>query len=175
MQMDEGLDTGPMLAQSRLAIGPQETGGSLSARLAELGGRLLGEKLPSIFQGSLVPTPQDSTLATLAPRLTREDALLDFSRAAPELHDRVRAFQPWPGATIRMASGGGIKVLATAVAEGVGRPGEILAAGKDGIVVAAGAGALRLLEVQPEGKRPMKAFAFLHGHPLAVGSLIGAS
>jgi methionyl-tRNA formyltransferase len=173
MQMDEGLDTGPMLAQARLPIAPDDTGESLSAKLAKLGGELLEQHLGALFEKSLVAVPQNQALATLAPKLTREDAVLDVKRPAGELHDYVRAFQPWPGATLKLASGKLLKVIETDLVEGAGVPGTVLAAGRAGITMATGAGALRLLEVQPEGKRAMPAGDFLLGHPLAPGDVVG--
>ncbi len=175
MQMDEGLDTGPMLARARLPIAPDDTGGSLTEKLALLGGELLAEQnLGAIVEKALVAVPQDPTLATLAPKLVREDAVLDLKRPAAELRDQVRAFQPWPGAILKLPTGKMLKVIETEVVfEGDGVPGTVLAAGREGITLATGAGALRLLEVQPEGKRAMGAGDFLLGHPLLPGAVLG--
>jgi methionyl-tRNA formyltransferase len=173
MQMEEGLDTGPMLAQARAPIAPDDTGGSLTMKLAELGGELLAQNLPALLELTLVAVPQNDALATLAPKLVREDAVLDLTRPARELHNHVRAFQPWPGAHLPMPSGSPLKVLRTERVDGDGVPGTVLAATREGITVATGAGALRLLEVQPEGKRPMRAADFLLGHPLLPGTVLG--
>lgn len=173
MQMAEGLDTGPMLAQARAPIAPDDTGGSLTAKLAELGGELLAQNLPALLERRLVAVPQNDALATLAPKLVREDAGLDLTRPARELHNHVRAFQPWPGATLKLPSGKMLKVIETERVDGDGVPGTVLAAGREGITLATGAGALRLLEVQPEGKRPMRAADFLLGHPLFSGTVLG--
>jgi methionyl-tRNA formyltransferase len=173
MRMDEGLDTGAVYAEESLAIDPQDTGGSLTARLADLGGALLTRMLPSILEGNLEAVPQDHTLATLAPKLTREDAVLSFGRPARELEVRVRAFQPWPGAVVVLPGGTRLKILeATLVPGGAGRGGEVLAAGSEGIVVACGEGALALELVQAEGRRAMRAGEFLAGHSLPVGTLL---
>ncbi len=173
MQMDEGLDTGPMLARDRLPIALDDTGGSLTAKLAALGGELLARNLPALVAHSLVGVSQDPALATLAPKLVREDAELDLTLSAVELHNRVRAFQPWPGARLMLSPERSLKILKTAVLEGAGVPGTVLAAGREGITLATGMGALRLLEVQPEGKRPMRAADFLAGHALALGTVLG--
>jgi len=173
MQMEEGLDTGPMLAQARLPIASDDTGGSLTAKLAELGGELLAQHLPALLERRLVAVPQNDALATLAPKLVREDAVLDLTLPARELHDHVRAFQPWPGATLKLPSGKMLKAIETERVDGEGFPGTVLAAGREGITLATGAGALRLLEVQPEGKRPMRAADFLLGHPLLSGTVLG--
>jgi methionyl-tRNA formyltransferase len=173
MQMDEGLDTGAMLAQARLPVTPEDTGGSMTEKLAVLGGELLAGNLADLLERRLVAVPQNDALATLAPKLVREDSVLDLSRSALELHNHVRAFQPWPGATLKLPSGKMLKVIATGLVAGDGVPGTVLAAGREGITVATGIGALRLLEVQPEGKRPMRAADFLLGHPLELGTVVG--
>ncbi len=172
MQMDEGLDTGDILAVARTPIGPDETGGALTERLAVLGGELLGAQLPAILAGTLPRVPQDHALATLAPKLTRADALLDLSKPARELHDRVRAFQPWPGALLKLPSGV-LKILRTEVAPLTGPEGTVLEAGAHGLTLGTSNQALRILEVQPEGRRRMTCAEFLAGHPLAAGLRVG--
>lgn len=171
MRMEEGLDSGPILLQRALAIGPGETSEELAARLAELGAELLCEGLPRLEAGALDGVRQDAAQVTLAPLLSREDGWLDLSLPASLLHDRVRAFQPWPGAACGLPGGGVLKILSTAVAPGAGAPGELLASGAGELRVATGRGALQLLFVQPEGGRRMAVAEFLAGHPLRVGSL----
>jgi len=173
MQMDEGLDTGPMLAAESVPILPEDTGGSLSQKLSVVGGELLRAKLPELLAGTLPRSAQDSTRATLAPKLTRTDAVMDLSLPAMVLHDRVRAFQPWPGALLRLSDSQVIKVLRTSVVAGEGVAGTVLEAGHQSFRVATGQGALELLELQPEGKRRMAAVDFLAGHPMKVGTIIG--
>jgi methionyl-tRNA formyltransferase len=172
MQMEEGLDSGPILLQRSCGILPEDTGESLSARLALLGAELLAEGLPRLERGELQPIRQDDAKATLAPMLKREDARIDWRLPAKELHDRVRAFQPWPGASCTLPDGAGLKISATALAEGAAPPGTILKADREGLTIAAGVGALRLLAVQPEGRRHMPAADFLAGHPLPVGTVL---
>jgi methionyl-tRNA formyltransferase len=173
MQMEEGLDSGPILLQRACPILSSDTGESLAKRLSLLGGELLAEGLPKLERGELRAVPQEASQATLAPMLKREDARLDWRLPAQELHDRIRAFQPWPGASCTLPDGTGLKISASAVAEGAGPPGTILVADRSGLTVASGAGALRLTEVQPEGRRRMPAADFLAGHPLLVGSKLG--
>ena len=173
MQMDEGLDTGPMLLQRACPIAPGDTGATLGEKLARLGAEALHEALPRLERGELHGVAQDAALATLAPRLTREDAQIDWSLPASALHDRIRAFQPWPGARCVLPDGLALKILATEVDAGEGAPGTVLAADRSGIRVATGRGALRLLEVQPEGGRRMAAGAFVAGHPLERGQRLG--
>jgi methionyl-tRNA formyltransferase len=174
MQMEEGLDTGAVYAQDSLAIDPKDTGGSLTAKLAVLGGALLTRRLPALLDGTLPSVPQDHAAASLAPKLTREDAVLDFRRTAGELEARIRAFQPWPGAVALLPGAARLKILRATVRLGqVGRVGEVLAGGSDEIVIACGADALALQLVQPEGRRAMAAADFLAGHALPPGTLLG--
>lgn len=169
MVMDEGLDTGPVLAMRRLPIGPEDTSATLHEKLAALGGDILREELPKYLRGELQPEPQPAEGVVLAPIIKKEDGLLDFARPAAELERRVRAFTPWPGAFTGYA-GGRLKVHRARVGAGKGEPGTVLAAGPEGLEVAAGEGSLVLLDVQPEGKRVMRAADFLAGHKLAPGS-----
>jgi methionyl-tRNA formyltransferase len=167
MEMEEGLDQGPILLQRACPILPEDTGESLGRRLALLGGELLREGLPKLERGERQAVRQDDAQATFAPMLKREDARLDWTLPAQTLHDRVRAFQPWPGATCTLPDGTILKVLATALAEGSGPPGAILRVERGGLAVAAGVGALLLLEVQLPGGRRMDIADFLLGHLLA--------
>jgi len=164
MQMDEGLDTGDIRLQRRLAVAPDETGESLLARLGPLGADALGEALALLERGELPRAPQDHSRATLAPLLTREDGKVDFTRTALDLDRRRRGFTPWPGAWTTHG-GHALKIHgATPLPERTDRPpGEIVS----GLDVACGEGTIwRLLEVQPEGKKSMPAAAYLAGHPL---------
>jgi methionyl-tRNA formyltransferase len=167
MQMEAGLDTGPVLATRREPILPTDTSASLHTRLAELGGTVLREALPHFLAGELRAVPQPETGVTLARMVEKADGWLDWTRAAAELERRVRAFTPWPGGWT-LLGGQVVKVLATEVAPGSGQPGTVLAA-RGVLEVACGDGALRLLEVQPEGRRRMSAPEFLSGHPLRPG------
>jgi len=175
MQMEEGLDSGPLFVQERVPIEPDDTGGSLTVKLSQVGGALLTRSLPALLDGTLRAVPQDEALATLAPKLTREDAALDFRQPAVELAARVRAFQPWPGALATLPGGGSLKVLKAGVVEGphTGAPGELLAGAPASLLVACGEGALALQVVQPEGRRAMTAAEFLSGHPLSPGVVLG--
>ena len=163
MQMEEGLDTGPILMQKSIAIAPDETGGTLHDRLARLGAEVLQETLSALEQGRLEPRAQDHALATSAPRLKKEDGQIHWDKPAEELERQVRALNPWPGSFFTWQDHL-IKVWSAKAAPGKGRPGEVLRAGKDGLFVACGEGALRLTELQPPGKRRMSAAEFLRGH-----------
>ena len=175
MQMDEGLDTGDVRLQRALPIANDETGESLLGKLSALGASALTEALGLLTEGKLPRTAQDHSRATLAPLLRREDGEADFSRSAAELDARRRGFTPWPGLWTRV-SGSVLKIHASAALPSGGRePAEIVAASAGGIdVSAAGGTVLRLLEVQPEGKKRMPAAAYLAGHPLRPGERLGS-
>jgi methionyl-tRNA formyltransferase len=169
MQMDAGLDTGPMLASRRVAIGDDEDAGSLTARLSALGGPLLAEVLDDLEAGRLQPVPQPEEGVSFAPKVTAEDRALDLSRPAAELARRVRALSPHVGATLPIG-GRPFKVWA---ARALPREGEApLAAAAGRLVAATGEGALELLELQPPGGGRMDAASFLRGWrgPLEVGA-----
>lgn len=162
MQMDAGLDTGPILLQEAIPLPPDATGGTVTAILARIGARLivrcLAENPPA--------RAQPEAGASYAPRLSRADGKLDWSRVAVALERQVRAFDPWPGSFCEVGATR-VKVLKATVAPGSGPAGTLLDAQ---FAVACGAGALRLLEVQPAGKPRMDGAAFLRGHRLAAGS-----
>jgi methionyl-tRNA formyltransferase len=165
MQMDAGLDTGPMLLREAVPIGPLTTCGALHDALAPLGARLILRALAEDF----VPVPQPAEAATYAPKLGREDGRIDWTHEAAAIERRVRAFDPWPG-TFTTLQGTMLKVLASEIAAGGGPPGTVLDAH---LTVACGAGALRLMRVQLGGRAAMPAEAFLRGHRVPTGSVLG--
>lgn len=152
MLLDEQLDHGPVLATRETEIGPGEDAGALGGRLALMGAQLLVDVLARL--DDLRPVEQDHAAATQAPKLSREDGELNWGLPADEIDRRVRALQPWPGVTLPLG-GRRVKVLRGRPLTGSGRPGEVLAAGRDGVEVAAGHGSYLLQEVQPPGRRPM--------------------
>ena len=173
MQMDKGLDTGPVYKMQELAIGELETAGELRARLATLCARLLRETLPEILAGRLEARPQDHDAATYAAKINPEDAELDWGRPALELARQVRAFAPKPGAWT-LWRGERLKLhRAQVVAEGDGPPGRVWRAGPDGVDICAGAGSVRALELQAPGGRVLSAREFLNGRAL-LGEQLGA-
>ena len=167
MQMDAGMDTGPILHQVTTPIAPDETGGELTVRLAELGAEALVEALTLLEETGLEPTPQDNTRATLAPKLRREEERIDWSCPAEVVARKIRAFDPRPGAwtTCRDTE---LKLYGGRAGEPGGEPGRVLEAG-DVLRVACGAGAVTATEVQPAGRARMAARAFVNGRGVAAG------
>ncbi len=177
MQMDAGLDTGPMLLKRALAIRPDETGGQLHDRLAELGAALIVEALDGIATGRIRPVPQPDDGATYAAKIGRPDAILDWTETAERLALKVRAFDPFPGTAIRLEGRDEtLKLWRTEVARpagaaGNGHPGEVLVCDESTLEVCCGGGSrLRLLELQKPGGRRMDVAAFLRGHPIPPGA-----
>lgn len=165
MQMDAGLDTGDVLLKRATPIAPDESAGALHDRLAELGAHALLEVLARL--PDLKRVPQPAAGVTYADKLSKEEAVLDWRRPAAELARAVRAYNPWPVAHT-LHQGKPLRVWrATVVGADAGEPGTVLAAGRQGIDVATGAGVLRLLEVQPAGGKPVAAADFANGRRLA--------
>lgn len=168
MHMAAALDAGDIISQVKTPILPEETAPALTARLAEMGGKLLVETVAALEAGTASRTPQDERAVTLAPMLSKELSSMDFSRSAQALHDQVRGLCPWPAAVTEV-NGVRCKVLSTCVEEGKGTPGTVLEAGKKGLLVACGEGALRILELQPDGGKRMGSADYLRGHPVEEG------
>jgi len=176
MLMDEGMDTGAMLLQRTIAIAPDDTAGSLSVRLADLGGRLLVETIAQLKAGSLTPRPQDDNQATLAPLLKKEDGVINWTMSAASIANRIRGLTPWPGAYTFTTTDRWTICLAAALDETTDLfPGQIAALTKDAIHVATGNGVLAIRELQPANGRRMPAAQYLAGHPLHVGMQLSQS
>ncbi|HEV2847171.1 MAG TPA: methionyl-tRNA formyltransferase [Thermoanaerobaculia bacterium] len=172
MLMDVGLDTGPILLEEETEIGPEESAGELSRRLAEIGGRLMVRTLDLLGRGELTPRPQSGEGVTYAPRLTRESGRVDWSLPAREIHDRLRAYTPWPGLTTELR-GEPVKIAAAGVldspADGAA-PGTLLGLRDGRLAVACGGGTvLGLAELQRPGKRALRAADFVNGERLRAG------
>jgi methionyl-tRNA formyltransferase len=166
MYMDEGLDTGDILLQRKIEILPNDTGGSLHDRLAQIAPDALLESLRMLAGASAPRLPQENALATYAPKLNREAGRIDWSEPAETIERKIRAFNPWPGAFMRITMKSNelrtLKIFSAAIVDLGGAPGEILGAEKE-LIIAAGTGALSLDEVQLEGKRRMSAEELLRG------------
>jgi methionyl-tRNA formyltransferase len=162
MYMDEGLDTGDILLQRTINILPDDTGGSLQDRLAQIAPEALLESLRMLEKNSAPRIPQDNAQATSAPRLKREHGRIDWSELAEAIERKIRAFNPWPGASMEIG-GRNLKIFSASVVDLSGEPGEILKSQNE-LMIAAGKGALLLGEVQLEGKRKMSTAEFLRGY-----------
>ncbi|HJV83264.1 methionyl-tRNA formyltransferase [Noviherbaspirillum sp.] len=171
MQMEEGLDTGPMLSMERIAIGAEDTTASLHDKLAELGGKMIVDAMRKLERGALTAVPQPEEGVTYAAKIAKEEAALDLTQPAEVLWRRIRAFNPFPGA---YATFNGVPVkfwraeLASTDSSAV--PGQVLAANaQDGVLIACGSGALRVRELQKPGGKRLPAAEFLKGFPLEGG------
>ena len=170
MLMDEGMDTGAMLLQEKIAIEPGDTAGSLSPRLALLGARLLVETVQRLKAGTLDSNVQDHAHATMAPLLKKEDGAIDWRLPASVLANRVRGLTPWPGAYTFLGQDRWMLYCAVALTEQAAEiPGRITAVKKDEIHVATGEGILAVRELQPANSRRMTVAQYLAGHSLEVG------
>jgi methionyl-tRNA formyltransferase len=165
MQMEEGLDTGPMLLIEAQAILDTDTTGSLHDKLAAMGGRMIVDALHRMAAGGLPAVPQPEEGVTYAAKISKEEAKLDLHRPALELARKVRAFNPFPGATAQ-AGGVTVKIWNAEAVDRKGQPGQVLSADAQGIVVACGEGALRLTELQKPGGKRLPAGEFLKGFSL---------
>ncbi len=163
MQMEEGMDTGAILLQEAIPIDPKDTAGTLTEKLSVLGAKLITATLPLMEAGKLKPEPQDSSKATLAPLLKKEDGLINWKLSALEIHNQVRGLTPWPGAHAFLDETM-VKILETEPFHGGGEPGRILRGMQGSLEVGTGSGLLRIIRVQPAGKKPMDAADFLRGH-----------
>lgn len=178
MMMSERMDAGDILLRREVPIGPADTAAGLHDRLAVEGASLLAATLDDIRAGRAVRTPQVEAEATFAPKLSKQDGRIAWTRPAAEIYNRIRAFNPWPTcfcrAPGRPGTGGGgvLKILAGRVEDAPGgEAGTVVDVSPDGPLVATGAGGLRLLQVQPEGRKAMRGGDYLHGHRLAPGDV----
>jgi len=173
MQLDAGLDTGDILLQREVAIAPDDTAEMLAPRLASIGADLMVETLHGLQSGGLHPRPQDHSKATLAPILKKEDGLVDFSRTATENVNRMRGFQPWPGAYTNFR-GKNLQILRARRASETVKQSELLVAG-DRLFAGCGSNtSLELLELQLEGKKRTTARDFIHGYRPKPGERLGS-
>jgi len=168
MRMDAGLDTGRVLQQVKTPIAPEDTGGSLSDRLADLGAKAAADVVGRLAKAKLPGEPQDDAAATYAPKIDRETTRLSFTGSAQSAARKVRAFDPNPGAW-GTHDGVPVKLFGGRVVSGQGEPGQVLAAGRRTIVIACGDDALEVLEVQPAGKTRITVDAWVRGRGIAVG------
>jgi methionyl-tRNA formyltransferase len=174
MRMDEGIDTGPILAQVMVDVAEHETGLTLTAKLAELAGATAKQYLPAYLRGDLPERPQPEEGATYAPLLRKEDGHLDFALPAQSLERRVRALSPWPG-TFALWQNKALKILEARPldhVDSIRRAPGIVFRHERGVAAACAQGALLLLQVQPPGKKAMTGEAFVRGSPHVLGSML---
>ena len=177
MMMDRGIDTGDMLLRAETEIGETETCGELTERLSRIGAELLAETLSSLEAGTLRRIPQDESKMTYDPMLNREMGEVDFRRPAALVRGQINGLNPWPCAGVNW-QGERLKLLRAAAAEteapAGSRPGEVLVSSpKEGLILACGDGAVRVLELQAPGGKKMRAEDFLRGHGIPVGTILG--
>jgi len=176
MAMDEGMDTGPILATRPITIEAHDTAGTLFDSLATTGAELLADNLEGILDGSVHPIDQDESLATMAPMMKKNDGAIDWSRPWRDVANLVRGVEPWPGAYTFTPGGLRLRVfpfLEAAVGTS-GAPGEVLSINRDGMVVCTGEGAVLVREIQPAGRRRMTPLELANGRKIATGDVMGA-
>jgi methionyl-tRNA formyltransferase len=175
MQMEAGLDSGPMLLKVEEPIRPDESSSELAARLSEIGAEALVEALALLEEDALVPEPQDHALATFAPKIERDTARIDWTRDADEVARWMRGMDEVPGAWSELPGRGAVKLFRPrVVADASGEPGQVLEAdGAAGVLIACGRGAVRVAEVQPPGKRRMQAGEWVRGRGVSAGDRFG--
>lgn len=178
MQMDEGIDTGDILLQDRIPIGPADTAGTLSVKLAALGGAALGKALDLLRRDKLKPVKQDEKQASFAPLLKKEDGAVDWSQSATEISCLMRGLDPWP-ITYTTLSGRRMRLFSPEVVDkhpcqkNFSEPGIVCRADRHGLLVSTGHGCLLIKEVQPEGSKRMDVHAYISGRTIQPGTLLG--
>ena len=176
MQMDAGMDTGPVFTRTAIPIGPEMTADELGVALGQLAAELVGKDLPRIVRGEITAEAQDNEAATLAPILEKESGRIDFTQPARAVHDHARGMTPWPGA-FTTAEGKTLKILESRIGAEASRgasPGTVIVAGKRGIEIACGAGSLAIVRAQMEGRKPLGAAELVGGRALREGQILGA-
>ncbi|APR78825.1 Methionyl-tRNA formyltransferase [Minicystis rosea] len=175
MQMDEGMDTGAVFTIHRIPIGPETTADELGVDLGKLAADVVRADLVRVVEGAVTATPQDHASATMAPILEKDHGRIAWDRPAHAVHDHVRGMTSWPGA-FTTAQGKTLKVLESRTGAETGSsapPGTVVAAGKQGIEVACGAGTLRILKAQAEGRKPLGAAELVGGRTIVAGMVLG--
>ncbi len=172
MKMDEGMDTGDMLIKKEIFIDDEDTGETLSEKLSEIGAEALIETIRLLKEGKLIRIPQDHSQTTYAPMLKKEDGKIDWSKSAEEIRNLIRGALPWPGAYANL-EGKLLKVYKARIAEGSGKPGEVIKSDSETLRVATGIGAIDILELQTEGGKRLEAQAFLRGRKIKEGTMLG--
>ena len=173
MKMDEGMDTGDILLKKEVPIDDEDTGETLSEKLSEIGAKLLIETIRLLKEGKLSPIPQDHSQATYAPMLKKEDGKIDWEKPAEEIRNLIRGVLPWPGAYINL-EGKLLKIYKVRLAEGEGKPGEVMKSDSGILRVATGKDTLDILELQIEGGKKLKTKEFSRGRKIKEGTILGS-
>lgn len=173
MRLDEGMDTGPMLARREVPLPNTATSGDMLGALSELGARLLDESWDSLIAGQLPEVAQDHAAATMAPLLDKETGRLDFGKGARAVRDLVRGCDPWPGAFTKLGDEV-LKVFGAKIVSGAGEAGVVLDVDRDGLIVGCGDSAVALVELQLPGRKRMPAKALVQGRDIPRGTRLGA-
>src|SRR3972149_3497866 len=172
MKMDEGMDTGDMLLKKEVPIEDEDTGETLSEKLSEIGARLLIETIRLLKEGQLNPIPQDHSQANYAPMLKKEDGKIDWQKSAEEIRNLIRGALPWPSAYTNL-EGKLLKIYKARLAEGGGKPGEVMKSDSGILRVATGKGTIDILELQIEGGKKLETQVFLRGRRIEKGMVLG--
>ena len=172
MRLDEGMDTGPVLLTERETIRPEDTTGLLLPRLADVGAGALLRALEAVGSGDK-GTPQDDSLATVAPMLQKKDGRVDWTQPSQVVGCRIRALDPWPGSFTEL-DGARLKLFGAGLADASGQPGEILSIGEGGVEIGCGSGSVLVRELQAAGKKRMLAGSFLRGRRISPGARLGS-
>ena len=173
MLMDEGVDTGDMLLKKVINIQDEDDAGSISERLSQLGGKLLLETISQLQDGNLNPVKQDESEATYAPMLKKSDGEINWGKSALEIWNLVRGLNPWPGTFTKLGNKT-LKIFKTKIVEGHGKPGEVIRSSKNDLHIATADGALEILELQIEGGKRLDVKAFVTGHQIEEGTVLGS-
>lgn len=172
MQMGEGLDTGDILLVDKVKLEAKETGGSLFDRLSPVGAKLLIKTLEGLEKGEITPVKQDESEATYVHMIKKSQGLIDFKKSAKELDCLIRGMNPWPSAFTHL-DGKMLKIWDADVVSASGTPGTVIDTDKNSFTVACGEGALKVSEVQLEGKKRMQSSVFMNGNPMEIGKILG--
>ncbi|MCG8419909.1 MAG: methionyl-tRNA formyltransferase [Proteobacteria bacterium] len=177
MQLDEGMDTGPMLLVRKMAVEPDDSAGSLATRMAPVGAEAMLEVIDGLAAGTIEPVEQDHSAATYAPMLKKEDGIVDWTQSARQVADRIRGVDPWPGAETSYPGSGSVERLKlfgpTVIDSLSGRPGQVLGVDERGLIVACGRGACAVATLQAPGRRRMPANTFVSGRPIPEAAIMG--
>ena len=174
LYISDEMDAGDIILQESMPIGEDDTSLTMAKKLADLGARLILDAIDLHRENRVHPRPQDSDQVTVVHKLKKEDGRVDWTMPAEQIRNRMRGFQPWPGCFCEYPAGSGafLRIHEAVVEEGSGSPGEVIDVTGVGPLVATGEKALRLLVLQPSGKKAMPAEAFLRGHSLSVGTIL---